>query len=489
MPLSVDDESLRGWLECKNQWQRQALATRSSLRSLPFVLSASHSLRAPLLLASLRASITSLTATNSQNTKMRAMANSSIIMGESYASAAHEAANCAARSALQAAEAISEPSTDILLRSIYNSFDAAFSAGELTQANYFYRDPVIHRNISGQTSLGARESMQNELISDAGFLEGLSAAESAYRKPLWQDDEPVIIEASMKALRSFWASSPEVWFFWQRWYGGILSGVPLDWELQNRVVLIENSVWNEGAKAVGKEIQRIETILSTEIYPRLERDEYDGLFHIQSEPLPPEEVTDFVCQRTMIALKVAAQEGNTNSFGEDSPEFLEIMLSLRAEHRSISVLATGFFSACLSLNSRIGDVYPEDTSLVNLKNTLWGATEELCALDDLARVRCARISSLEVSRSVNSLEREEISSVFEVVAVHVDQQAGEVIKKDIEYIISHDRPPKTVRARFTSWMTTISMWMDRAKKLDSNAKWLSDLVDRLRTWWGGSPLD
>ncbi|WP_419411954.1 hypothetical protein [Primorskyibacter sp. 2E107] len=64
-------------------------------------------------------------------------------------------------------------------------------------------------------------------------------------------------EASLKspllALRK-----TEYCVFWYRWFEGFMRGEPLDWELQRRVALIDDAIWQAGAEAVADEIARIE---------------------------------------------------------------------------------------------------------------------------------------------------------------------------------------------------------------------------------------
>jgi len=56
----------------------------------------------------------------------------------------------------------------------------------------------------------------------------------------------------LTALEKFDAFS-----FWRDWYQGFLDGKLLDWELQRRVALIDNAIWNAGPEAVAEEIERI----------------------------------------------------------------------------------------------------------------------------------------------------------------------------------------------------------------------------------------
>lgn len=48
------------------------------------------------------------------------------------------------------------------------------------------------------------------------------------------------------------------WLFWRDWYQGFLDGKPFDWELQRRVALIDDAIWEAGPEAVAKEIERIQ---------------------------------------------------------------------------------------------------------------------------------------------------------------------------------------------------------------------------------------
>lgn len=52
--------------------------------------------------------------------------------------------------------------------------------------------------------------------------------------------------------------------FWREWYQGFLDGKPLDWELQRRVALIDDPIWEAGPKAVAEEIEKIRVIFELE---------------------------------------------------------------------------------------------------------------------------------------------------------------------------------------------------------------------------------
>ena len=52
--------------------------------------------------------------------------------------------------------------------------------------------------------------------------------------------------------------------FWRDWYQGFLDGNPLDWELQRRVALIDDAIWEAGPEAVAEEIERIRAAYEVE---------------------------------------------------------------------------------------------------------------------------------------------------------------------------------------------------------------------------------
>lgn len=83
-------------------------------------------------------------------------------------------------------------------------------------------------------------------------------------RPLWHTGKlPETIKASLEKGKDRLKGNQD-WDFWRRWYHGLLVGQPLDWELQRRVALIENDIWEAGPEAVADEISRIEAELAAE---------------------------------------------------------------------------------------------------------------------------------------------------------------------------------------------------------------------------------
>jgi hypothetical protein len=303
---------------------------------------------------------------------------------------------------------------------------------------------------------------QYRLWRAAGMPEGLASA---------HDD-----------LIAFWNSDGRTWGFWAAWYERMLRGDPLPWDLQESIALIPDEIWEAGPATVADEIERLSFQFATAIAPRLVRDEDAGLFRVEDDLVPPEEVAEFACQRAAAALEAALASVSDNIFNERSYEVIVLRGALNGP-RTTSLLAAGFYDACLGLDAHIGDRYPEEVALVNLKNALAGIVEELCALDDLARDRCARLAGYNPEKTIEDLDRAELESIPELVAPELDDEARAIVESDVERILSEEATlPKWRRMRLTNWLTTISIHWDRTKKGFKEAKTLSDMVSKLREW-------
>ena len=92
----------------------------------------------------------------------------------------------------------------------------------------------------------------------AGFDAGETPDQRFYN-PVWLEvEEPPALSEARERLLAFLDAEPEVWGFWKRWYQGMFEGRPMGWDLQRRVALIPETVWQEGPASVAAEIARIE---------------------------------------------------------------------------------------------------------------------------------------------------------------------------------------------------------------------------------------
>jgi hypothetical protein len=293
------------------------------------------------------------------------------------------------------------------------------------------------------------------------------------------------VRTGYERLQAFWDADPETWGFWARWYDGMLRGAPLDWELQRAIALIDDSVWKEGPEAVAQEIAKIEALHRTSVAPRLVRDDAAGLFRVEAETPLPDGVLAFARDRIGLALD-AALAALPNGFKPDDYEPALIRAAIDQHPNAPSLLAVSFFDACLGLQKNIGDRYPDATPLIHLQNALYAVVEEICEIDEEAKQRCARLASLQPARSITPEDRRLVPEIAEAIADELDPEARAIVKADVEAIVNAPEPPKSARARFSNWMTTISVWLDRAKKAEARTEWLAKAVRKLWEWWSGS---
>lgn len=287
------------------------------------------------------------------------------------------------------------------------------------------------------------------------------------------------------ALTGFLANGPE-WAFWRDWYQGFVDGQPMNWALQQEVALIADAEWNKGAAHIAGLIKRIRLKFRTAVTPRLIHDSEEGVFTVEPEDALAADVLEFACTRIEGVLKNALEAAGANGLLPDSYETITIRRALENHFGRASLLATGFSDACLSLQRNIGSLYPNDTALINLQNALYGVVEEINEQHPKARERCTRLASLASPGPITPLDQAEISLVPERIGGKLDDEARAIIESDVERILAQQNPPKSVRARFTDWVTTVSIWMDKTKSGDERAIWLAGVVSRLVRWWSGS---
>ncbi|UWR47958.1 hypothetical protein [Phaeobacter inhibens] len=101
------------------------------------------------------------------------------------------------------------------------------------------------------------------LASDASILRWSANPTEIFNNPLWSDP-PNHLRSEFPRLLELLSGVGEGSRFWQAWYQGFLDGNPLDWELQRRVALINDDVWDAGPEAVAVEIERIRSLFELE---------------------------------------------------------------------------------------------------------------------------------------------------------------------------------------------------------------------------------
>ncbi len=90
------------------------------------------------------------------------------------------------------------------------------------------------------------------MLEDAGY-----SPEKVFFEPLWHRSE-IPEGLTTKSIGPTLLDTDPRFDFLKRWYDGMVRGAPMDWELQRRVALIPQEVWEAGAGAVAEAIAEIE---------------------------------------------------------------------------------------------------------------------------------------------------------------------------------------------------------------------------------------
>ena len=303
-----------------------------------------------------------------------------------------------------------------------------------------------------------------------------------YHHKIWYGaDAPESIQSAHRTFLAYLAENPN-WQFFHDWYLAMWEGKWTDWDFATEVAKIADDVWDAGLEAVAAEIERIERRLKTQITPRLLRNS-DGKWEIESDVEIAEEPIEFAIAQVEVTL-VAALSGNANNgLIETSSETILIRSACSDYRDKPSVVAVSFWNACMSLQRNIGDVYPEDASLLALQNVLYTSVEELCDQSDIIRDRIAKLAALETRRYPTPQEREDLSQAPQEVEEEMTDEALAVLKRDIDIVVGTDKPPRMIRARLVNWLTTIGSGIDKAQKNEKRGSWLLKLGARISGWF------
>lgn len=93
---------------------------------------------------------------------------------------------------------------------------------------------------------------------DAQALEKFDKPDQLFSRKLWHGAgmPSDTNSAYFDTVSTYGLNGPD-FKFWKEWYEGFLEGVPMDWELQRRVMMLDEKIWSTGPKNVAVEIERI----------------------------------------------------------------------------------------------------------------------------------------------------------------------------------------------------------------------------------------
>lgn len=123
----------------------------------------------------------------------------------------------------------------------------------------------------------------------------LTSGQPLDRRPLWSEGGAMFTTLWAEIREKVLGQGPE-WQFWVDWYDRALTGAAQDWDLLKAVALIPDAVWQAGAEAVAREIEKLRTELALERTGNAERIEVNpetGKLRLVPDSALPDDIADY----------------------------------------------------------------------------------------------------------------------------------------------------------------------------------------------------
>ncbi len=242
MPIETPEE-FREWLEEQPHETCLLIAVRAALRVFPIAIHkyevGPENERVALLIA--RALLTAGVASLFNSRGISRAAKAAENAADQGADASHEAG----MATIYAVTAVSVSSRTAFAKS------AAEYSADAVESDLGAGDSVIRTKAAEETR-------------SAAYLDAENPFPTLLEVPIWHGPkEPDWLRTHLASTTRLLESGLS-WSFWREWYQGFLDGKPMDWELQRRVALIDDAIWEAGPEAVAEEIERIRTAFDVE---------------------------------------------------------------------------------------------------------------------------------------------------------------------------------------------------------------------------------
>lgn len=324
----TDEAGARAWLETQPHQVQIWFAARWALRVAPVLFSDSNAATDNLILMSLRALLTasvSATCSASEFDKLE----------EAARAAQRTASGSVMKSAVAAAE-VSHPilhpnHSDTLFLDDYMHSDQHSAALITAEAASTIANPLKSADTIMQSTCGLYH-LTSPVLPAAVFDMGTPGE----WQPLWpskpMSEKFLSIWSQMKRAMQ---TAPEKWAFWLEWYEGFLRGIPLDWELQRRIALLPDEVWDAGPEVVAERIVAIwESFESDPPLP-------EHSLQTQARILLAKAISSETAARGLQSLIQMALDAYRREISNALPEALEALDNLPGLLNSIATVLAG----------------------------------------------------------------------------------------------------------------------------------------------------
>lgn len=327
-----------------------------------------------------------------------------------------------------------------------------------------------------------------------------SHIETLYNLTLWQEGGPVpaILFSDISDFIENNYSLDEHWSYWVDWYFSFAQGKPLEWNLQRRVALIDDAIWNAGPKAVAAEIERIKAKWLAEQIPQADQVNFDsttGLFFSQQVPLNAVTLVETTLKQVEFARSVAAK--SNCGFNNNSTAWIYIDFTLDSCRDDANAIEQNLEIARHDILEGLKDgTYQPDAKLTALEQVLDRAVTDLRAHHpDVADAWEARIKHklklaqadqkqliVEKSTELIAVSQEQLGSELRLDAKTISESSGEVQSGAIRRFFGR-----------VAQMRIVALSSDVIKRIDASSGYkgtrivqtLQSLIDLIIGAWPG----
>ncbi|WIY23526.1 hypothetical protein [Parasedimentitalea psychrophila] len=275
------------------------------------------------------------------------------------------------------------------------------------------------------------------VVAMASLTDINSLADDIFTEKLWPTGLDAKLASTQGNIFNEYYTSTS-FSFWRDWYQGFLDGKPLDWELQLRVALIADTIWDEGAEAVAREIERIKAEFLAEKLPLAETIELNpdsGKF--RAIPLPV--VKTDLLGATLLQVEDALEDvlaSPSNGLHEGSREIRVLRRAIGKYGNNPQQIEMGFVSAHKGLLRQIlNDELPASEENIALQEALAeGARGIRATHPDVAENR--KILSEQAIRELPESAQEQLRDALPVLVAISDPDLADDWQHDIPQLIN-----------------------------------------------------
>lgn len=255
----ISEPDLKTWLQSQAKYTSGKIALRVALRTLPWLLTNSSGKDAQEKIAfnSLMCLLLAWVESQVPGTIIGEKAEVAVSRLKEICRLSKERSDVAVWTACNVAEVITCATRTLSSRSRQDSGQQALSAANRAADIAYQMVTGIPADSSDaieyENGVVASDDMIDEVLTDVGRAGSNSGLH------LWSTGAPPSWYPGMIGRGEYdILESGGAWVFWRRWYQGMLTGQPLNWELQRRVALIPDEDWGKGVAHIAAEIEKIE---------------------------------------------------------------------------------------------------------------------------------------------------------------------------------------------------------------------------------------